>query len=79
MVARSAGKFAGGFLTSPFGLGLLGVGALAVGLFIFRDKITSFYQNSFNAIPEIKLPDIVLPDIKFPEIKFPEFNFPHVP
>jgi len=59
------GSTIGGFLTSPFGLGILGVAALVGGLFVFRDKISEFFQNALK-IPDINinLPDLpTLPDL----------------
>jgi len=70
-VSKSAGSFAGSFLSSPFGLGLLGVGALAVGLFVFRDKISEFFQKGFDGLFNIELPSFTLEnpiDITFPNI-----------
>jgi len=85
--ARVGGRGIGAALSSPFGLGALGVGALLVGLFIFRDRISEFFNRipsqiagglgdiSIN-LPEINFPDISFPDISFPDINFPEINLP---
>ena len=67
--ADSIGKGLGGFFSSPFGLGLLALGAI----FIFRDKISEFFQSGFdsivaglggvnlNILPSIELPSVELP------------------
>jgi len=74
------GGFLGSFLSNPFGLGLLGVAALGITLYIFRDKISGFFQSGFDSISSglvnIELPDINLPDINFPNFNFPEITFP---
>ena len=64
--ADSIGKGLGGFFSSPFGLGLLALGAI----FIFRDKISSFFQSGFDAIGG-GLGDI---NINLPAINLPDFN-----
>jgi len=66
--ASSVGKGIGGFFTSPFGLGIVGVAALGVGLFVFRDKISDFFQRSLDGLFNIELPEIALPDFTFPNI-----------
>jgi len=79
MVAQKAAKVAGtgigaavgGFFTNP---AVLILAALGIGLFVFRDKISQFFQD---AISGFKLPDINLPDINFPD--FPDFDFPDFP
>jgi len=87
VVGTGAGAGIGAALSSPFGLGLLGVGLLVAGLFIFRDKISQFFKDTIGSfelpsLPDItfpSLPDITfpsLPDINFPDINFPDFNFP---
>jgi len=81
-VARVGGSAVGGgiggFLSSPFGLGLLGVTAIGVTLFIFKDKIGEFFAGlKFPEFPDIKLPDINFPDFNFPD--FPEIVFPPFP
>jgi len=74
MVAKTAGSFLGGLFNNPGALiGLIALG----GLFIFRDKISDFFQKGFDSFGKI---DIDLPD--FPEINFPSFpeiNFPEFP
>lgn len=80
MVAKRAGQFAGGFLNSPFGVGLLAIGAIGVTLFIFKDRISEFFGGL--KFPEVTLPTINLPDITFPTFEFPEFptiEFPEFP
>ena len=65
--ADSIGKGLGGFFSSPFGLGLLALGAL----FIFRDKISQFVQSGLESVGSgiggsinINLPDLpALPDL----------------
>lgn len=70
-VSRSAGGFLGGLFNNP---GLVALGALAIGLFLFRDKISEFFQGAFDDFGKIELPSITLPEIKFPEFpSFPEF------
>jgi len=87
VVGTGAGAGVGAALSSPFGLGLLGVVAIIAGLFIFRDKISQFFKDTIGSfelpsLPDItfpSLPDITfpsLPDINFPDINFPDFNFP---
>jgi len=75
--ARAAGSFLGGIANNP---GIVILGALAIGLFIFRDKISDAFasvgESITGGIGDITLPDITLPEIKFPEFKFPEFKFP---
>ena len=44
--ADSIGKGLGGFFSSPFGLGLLALGALL----IFRDKISQFVQSGLESV-----------------------------
>jgi len=77
-IAGSAvGGGIGGFLSSPFGLGALGLGAIVITLFLFRDRIGEFFSGL--KLPEIDLPDInlpSLPDITFPTFEFPTFEFP---
>jgi len=66
----------GGFLSSPFGLGLLGITAIGVTLFIFKDRIGEFFAGlKFPEFPEIKFPEF--PTITFPE--FPTIVFPPFP
>jgi len=84
--SREAGSFLGGglggFLSSPFGLGSLGVVALGITLFIFRDRISDFFQKGISDLGQgigninIDLPEINFPEINFPEITFPEIKFP---
>jgi len=67
--ARVAGSGIGAALSSPFGLGLLGVAALAAGLFIFRDRISGFFQNIFKIPPiEVDLPDVVIDVPPLPDL-----------
>ena len=73
--ADSIGKGLGGFFSSPFGLGLLALGAI----FIFRDKISSFFQSGFDAIGSglgggLGDININLPAINLPTINLPDFN-----
>jgi len=87
-VSREAGSFLGGglggFLSSPFGLGSLGVVALGLTLFIFRDKISDFFSKGLSDIGSglgnvsINLPEINFPEIKFPEITLPEITLPDI-
>jgi len=79
-IARTGGSFLGGIANNP---GVVILGALAIGLFIFRDKISEAFASlgeGFGDItlPEIKLPDITFPTFEFPEFKFPEFKFPDI-
>jgi len=79
--SREAGSFLGGglggFLSSPFGLGSLGVVALGLTLFIFRDKISDFFSKGLSDLGSgIGSINIAVPEIKFPEINFPEIKFP---
>jgi len=91
--SREAGSFLGGglggFLSSPFGLGSLGVVALGVTLFIFRKQISEFFQKGFESIGGLgninlnlpSLPDITLPSLpelpqgfELPKFEIPTFN-----
>jgi len=45
--ASSIGQGLGGFFNNPSTLALA---ALGIGLFIFRDKISSFFQKGFDSI-----------------------------
>jgi len=76
-IAGSAvGGGIGGFLSSPFGLGALGLGAIVITLFLFRDRIGEFFGNL--KLPELpSLPDITFPSL--PDITFPSFEFPSLP
>jgi len=65
--SKAAGSFLGGITNN---LGVVGI-ALGLGaLFIFRDKISDFFQKGFESL---KFPDINIDLPAFPEIKFPEF------
>jgi len=87
VAGRSVGTGIGSALSSPFGLGVLGVGALLGGLIIFRKQIANFFNNLPGQIagglgdiniqlPSIEFPDITFPDITFPDFKFPDITFP---
>jgi len=78
-VGRGAGAGVGTALSSPFGLGLLGVGAIIILLVIFRKDIGKFFEGlKFPELPSF--PDIKFPDINFPEFpKLPDINFPEFP
>jgi len=80
-ISRNTGSFLGGglggFLSSPFGLGALGVAALGITLFLFRDKISDFFSKSLkgaiqtdvNILPSIELPSFegfTLPTLEIP-------------
>jgi len=81
--SRNTGSFLGGglggFLSSPFGLGTLGVIALGVTLFIFRDKISDFFSKAFkgavdtdiNILPNIELP--TFEGFELPTLEIPPF------
>ena len=86
--ADSIGKGLGGFFSSPFGLGLLALGAI----FIFRDKISEFFQSGFesigsglggvnlNILPSVELPSVDLPSFEFPSFQLPDiFGAPSEP
>jgi len=68
--ARAAGSFLGGIANNP---GIVILGALAIGLFIFRDKISDAFASIGEGFGEITLPEINLPDITLPDITFPDF------
>ena len=84
--ADSIGKGLGGFFSSPFGLGLLALGAI----FIFRDKISEFFQSGFesigsglggvnlNILPSVELPSVDLPSFELPSFEFPSFQLPDI-
>jgi len=76
--ARTAGSGIGAALSSPFGLGALGLGALLVGIFIFKDKIAEAIGSIKLPFSDIEFPsfDFKFPDFKFPDITFPDFKFP---
>ena len=63
--ADSIGKGLGGFFSSPFGLGILALGAL----FIFRDKISEFFQSGFDTIGSSLAPNINI------NVETPSFDF----
>jgi len=75
--ARVGGRGVGAALSSPFGIGALGVVALLGGIFIFRDKISEAFANIKLPFADFKLPDFKFPDFdfKFPDFKFPDFDF----
>jgi len=80
VVGTGIGSSLSGFLTSPFGLGILGVAALVGGLFVFRKQISEFFTNlipDFSGFEFPKFPDISFPDITFPS--FPDITFPSFP
>jgi len=77
--AKSGAKIGGAGVGSAIGSifnnpGVLILGALAIGLFIFKDRITEGIGNF--KLPSLDLPTINLPQINFPEFKFPDFKFP---
>jgi len=89
VAGSGVGAGVGRALSSPFGLGALGVVALIAGLIIFRSQISNFFNNLPSQIaggigdisislPDIKFPDISFPDFKFPDITFPEITFPEI-
>jgi len=76
VVGSGIGGGVGGFLSSPFGLGLLGVTALIAILFIFKDRIAEAIGSfKLPSLPDIQLPSF--PDITFPsfDFEFPSFDF----
>jgi len=68
--ARAAGSFLGGIANNP---GIVILGIVAIGLFIFKDKISEAFASIGEGFGEITLPEITLPTINLPEINFPEF------
>jgi len=75
------GASIGSALSSPFGLGVLGLGAVAVTLFIFKDRISEFFQNALKIPPiDITLPTINIPNpfegFEFPTFELPTFELP---
>jgi len=82
--ASSIGSGIGGFLSSPFGLGTLGVVALGIGLFLFRDKIADFFSGGLTGLGKAvnegvggigeSFAGFQFPSISLPEITFPDFN-----
>jgi len=78
-VARAGGSFLGGIANNP---GIVIIGLVLGGLFIFKDKISEAFAsvgegfgNIDIQLPEIKLPEITFPDFpKFPDITFPDFT-----
>jgi len=79
--ARTAGSGIGAALSSPFGFGLLGVGAIILLLVLFQKQIGEFFAGlKFPEFPpiNIELPKIEFPDFNFPEITFPEITFPEI-
>jgi len=83
VAGRGVGTGIGAALSSPFGFGALALGALIIGLVIFRKDIGAFFGNlKLPTLPDItfpSLPDIKFPDFNFPDINFPDFNFPELP
>jgi len=70
-VARAGGSFLGGIANNP---GIVILGLVLGGLFIFRDKISEAFAGIGEGFGNI---DITLPEIKFPD--FPEIKFPDFP
>jgi len=76
--ARAAGSFLGGIANNP---GIVIIGLVLGGLFLFREPITKAFGDFGKSISEgfgnidIQLPSF---DFKFPEITFPEFKFPEI-
>jgi len=71
--ARAAGSFLGGIFNNP---GIIIIGLVLGGLFLFRDKISGAFGSLGEGLGDI---NITLPEIKLPEITFPDFNFPDFP
>jgi len=72
-VARAGGSFLGGIANNP---GIVIIGLVLGGLFIFRDKISEAFASIGEGFGNI---DIELPEIKFPELpQFPEITFPEI-
>jgi len=70
VVAKAAGSFLGGIANNP---GIIAIAAIAITLFIFRDRISEFFAGlKFPEFPEF--PTIEFPE--FPTIEFPEFPPP---
>jgi len=83
VVAKRAGKFAGGFLNNPGALAAIGiVVSIITTLVIFRNDIRNFLGTT---IPEafgdinIQLPSIELPSIELPSFELPSFELPSFP
>ena len=66
--AKAVGSFIGGIANNP---GIIAIAAIGIGLYLFRDKISDFFQSLTEGFGKV---DITLPEIKFPE--FPEIEFP---
>jgi len=75
VAGRGIGTAIGSFFTNP---AVLILAALGIGLFVFRDKISQFIQDSISGfeLPDFSFPDFSFPDITFPDITFPTFEFP---
>jgi len=62
--AKTAAQAAGGFFNNPSTFALAAIG---IGLFLFRDKISDFFQKGFDSLSEglvnIELPDLNLGDV----------------
>jgi len=75
--ARGAGSFLGGIANNP---GIVIIGLVLGGLFIFKDKIAEglggLGESLAGGLGDIS---ITLPEIKLPEFNFPEFKFPELP
>jgi len=70
-VARAGGSFLGGIANNP---GIVIIGLVLGGLFIFRDKISEAFGSLGEGLVNIEFPELPsLPDITFPDITFPEF------
>jgi len=63
VAGTGAGSFLGGLFSNP---AVIILGALGIGLFVFKDKISGFFEGL--KFPEIKLPDI---NIDFPDLPPP--------
>lgn len=76
--ASSIGSGLGSFFNNP---GVVGIAAIAIGLFLFRDKISNFFQSGVDSIGagigdiNVNLPAINFPTFEFPTIELPTFNF----
>jgi len=69
--ASAIGSFFGGIANNP---GIVVLGLVLGGLFIFRDKISDAIGGI--ELPSFEFPDITFPSFDFPDITFPSFEFP---
>jgi len=71
MVSRSAGSFLGGILNNP---GAVALGAIAIGLFIFRRPIQEAFASVGESLGNLGNINVSLPEVSLPEVSIPEIG-----